>query len=221
MARSPTARGARRTSPESRSSTCPHSRRRCRGPPRSLPPAAVHKRSASSGPTRPWATKAKASPIVEHSDGGTLVAWASCARSSRRISRSSTSTSATGKRRRWPRSRRANATRSCRTGRRRSRTARPGLGGRLRRGGRRQHRLLGGRRTQAGRVLDRATVLGPGLATQALAQLLDVVDARPLHAYVAKSNVASIRVLEKCGFVKVGEHAGDDGIEEPLLELRA
>ena len=62
---------------------------------------------------------------------------------------------------------------------------------------------------------------GRGLATQALAELLDVVDARPLHAYVAKSNVASIRVLEKCGFVKVGEHAGDDGIEELLLELRA
>jgi RimJ/RimL family protein N-acetyltransferase len=62
---------------------------------------------------------------------------------------------------------------------------------------------------------------GRGLATQALAELLDVVDGRPLHAYVAKSNVASIRVLEKCGFVKVGEHAGDDGIEELFLELRA
>jgi RimJ/RimL family protein N-acetyltransferase len=62
---------------------------------------------------------------------------------------------------------------------------------------------------------------GRGLATQALAELLDVVAARPLHAHVAKSNVASIRVLEKCGFVKVGEHAGDDGIEEILLELRA
>jgi RimJ/RimL family protein N-acetyltransferase len=62
---------------------------------------------------------------------------------------------------------------------------------------------------------------GRGLATRALAELLDVVDARPLHAYVAKSNVASIRVLEKCGFVTVGEHAGDDGIEELLLELRA
>ena len=59
------------------------------------------------------------------------------------------------------------------------------------------------------------------LATWALAELLDVVDARPLHAYVVKCNVASIRVLEKCGFVKVGEHAGDDGIEELLLELRA
>src|SRR5258708_37485995 len=36
---------------------------------------------------------------------------------------------------------------------------------------------------------------GRGLATQALAELIDVVDTRPLHAYVAKSNVASIPVL--------------------------
>ena len=62
---------------------------------------------------------------------------------------------------------------------------------------------------------------GRGLATRALAEVLDVVDARPLHAYVVKSNVASIRVLEKCGFVTVGGHAADDGIEEILLELRA
>ena len=62
---------------------------------------------------------------------------------------------------------------------------------------------------------------GRGLATQALAELLGVVDARPLHAYVVKSNVASIRVLEKCGFVRVAEHAGDDGTEELHMELRA
>ena len=62
---------------------------------------------------------------------------------------------------------------------------------------------------------------GRGLATQALAELLDVVDARPLHAHVVKTNVASIRVLEKCGFVEVEEHAGDDGIVELLMELRA
>src|SRR5436853_7767268 len=62
---------------------------------------------------------------------------------------------------------------------------------------------------------------GRGLATQALAELLNVVDARPLHAYVTKSNVASVRVLEKCGFVKVAEHTGEDGIEELLLELQA
>ena len=62
---------------------------------------------------------------------------------------------------------------------------------------------------------------GRGLATQALAELLDEVDARPLHAYVAKGNVASIRVLEKCGFVGVDAHTGDDGVEELFLELRA
>jgi RimJ/RimL family protein N-acetyltransferase len=62
---------------------------------------------------------------------------------------------------------------------------------------------------------------GRGLATQALAELVDVVDARPLYAHVVKENVASIRVLEKCGFVEVDAHTGDDGIEELLLELRA
>jgi RimJ/RimL family protein N-acetyltransferase len=63
---------------------------------------------------------------------------------------------------------------------------------------------------------------GRGLATQALAELVaDVVETRPLHAYVARSNIASIRVLEKCGFVEVDAHTGADGVEELLLELRA
>jgi RimJ/RimL family protein N-acetyltransferase len=35
-----------------------------------------------------------------------------------------------------------------------------------------------------------------------------------------KSNVASIRVLEKNGFVEVGRHTVGEGIEELLLELR-
>ena len=62
---------------------------------------------------------------------------------------------------------------------------------------------------------------GRGLATQALAEVVEVVEARPLYAYVAKSNVASIRVLEKCGFVKIDEHSDDGGIEELLFELPA
>jgi RimJ/RimL family protein N-acetyltransferase len=62
---------------------------------------------------------------------------------------------------------------------------------------------------------------GRGLATQALAELVAVVDTRPLHAHVVRSNVASIRVLEKCGFVEVGRHTAEDGIEELVLELRA
>ncbi|HSS54345.1 MAG TPA: GNAT family N-acetyltransferase [Gaiellales bacterium] len=61
---------------------------------------------------------------------------------------------------------------------------------------------------------------GRGLATEALAELVEIVDARPLRAEVVNTNVASIRVLEKCGFIQVAAHVGDDGIEELVLELR-
>jgi RimJ/RimL family protein N-acetyltransferase len=46
---------------------------------------------------------------------------------------------------------------------------------------------------------------GKGLATRALAELVDELGTRPLHAYVAKTNIGSIRVLEKCGFVRSDE----------------
>jgi RimJ/RimL family protein N-acetyltransferase len=129
--------------------------------------------------------------------------------------------SATGKRRRWPRSRRANATRSWRTGRRRlandsalswTVVSDGAVAGNI--GWEDDGRRLVG--YWIGREF-----WGRGLATRAVAEVLEVVDARPVHAYVVKCNVASIRVLEKSGFVRVGEHAGDDGIEELLLELRA
>lgn len=45
---------------------------------------------------------------------------------------------------------------------------------------------------------------GRGIATRALALLLEEVDRRPLHARVAVHNVGSIRVLERCGFVVTG-----------------
>jgi RimJ/RimL family protein N-acetyltransferase len=41
---------------------------------------------------------------------------------------------------------------------------------------------------------------GKGIATAALSHFLEVVNTRPLYANVAEHNVASIRVLEKCGF---------------------
>ena len=41
---------------------------------------------------------------------------------------------------------------------------------------------------------------GRGVATQALALLVDEVSIRPLYAHVAVHNVGSVRVLEKCGF---------------------
>jgi len=61
---------------------------------------------------------------------------------------------------------------------------------------------------------------GRGLATEALAEVVGIVDARPLYAEVVSTNVASIRVLEKCRFTQVDVHVGDDGIEELVFELR-
>ena len=46
---------------------------------------------------------------------------------------------------------------------------------------------------------------GRGIATAALQALLEAVPERPLHALVAAGNAGSIRVLEKCGFVRIGE----------------
>jgi RimJ/RimL family protein N-acetyltransferase len=65
---------------------------------------------------------------------------------------------------------------------------------------------------------------GQGVATQALVLLLDQVPVRPLHARVALSNTASLRVLRKCGFEIVGyqQSPGDDRYrecEEAILEL--
>lgn len=65
---------------------------------------------------------------------------------------------------------------------------------------------------------------GKGIATQALAEFLDYVDTRPLYAHVAKHNIASRRVLEKCGFTVSDEdsffsQAFDKTIEEYILIL--
>jgi RimJ/RimL family protein N-acetyltransferase len=64
---------------------------------------------------------------------------------------------------------------------------------------------------------------GRGVATRALAALLAEVKERPLFAGVASHNVASLRVLEKCGFVVVDgpSEPGGDGVEEVLLRLDA
>ncbi|HEX9149124.1 MAG TPA: GNAT family N-acetyltransferase [Thermoanaerobaculia bacterium] len=65
---------------------------------------------------------------------------------------------------------------------------------------------------------------GRGIATRALSQFLDVVAMRPLYAHVARHNVASIRVLEKCGFRDSGEEIGpaaSDEVEEIIMVLGA
>lgn len=67
---------------------------------------------------------------------------------------------------------------------------------------------------------------GKGVATRALLEFLDIAQARPMYARVAKDNVASIRVLEKCGFkICLKETAAldapADGIEEQVFKLAA
>ena len=66
---------------------------------------------------------------------------------------------------------------------------------------------------------------GKGIATSALTQFLTHHNkTRPIYARVAKDNLGSRRVLEKCGFTIIGESTGfanarGQEIEEFLLEL--
>jgi RimJ/RimL family protein N-acetyltransferase len=65
---------------------------------------------------------------------------------------------------------------------------------------------------------------GRGAATAALRALLALVPERPLRARAAADNAASIRVLEKCGFVRTGldrgfANARGEEIDEVVLVL--
>jgi len=59
---------------------------------------------------------------------------------------------------------------------------------------------------------------GQGIATRALTAYLALETTRPLHARVAKTNVASRRVLEKCGFRVAGEECAPSSPGEPPVE---
>ena len=65
---------------------------------------------------------------------------------------------------------------------------------------------------------------GKGIASRAHAEFLNQLTARPLFAHVAKRNVPSIRVLEKCGFIVCGEDkspapTGGEAVEEFIMQL--
>jgi len=60
---------------------------------------------------------------------------------------------------------------------------------------------------------------GKGVATRALRTFVDLLGERPLFAHVARHNLGSIRVLEKCGFEAQSEETGPDGIVELLMRL--
>jgi RimJ/RimL family protein N-acetyltransferase len=68
------------------------------------------------------------------------------------------------------------------------------------------------------------SVWGQGVASRALALILDEVRVRPLHARAASDNAGSIRVLQKAGFAVVGTQrsyarARGTDIEETVLRL--
>jgi len=65
---------------------------------------------------------------------------------------------------------------------------------------------------------------GKGIASHACIKFLKVIEQRPLYARAAKDNIGSIRVLEKCGFVKTGTekafaNARNQEIEELIFKL--
>jgi len=65
---------------------------------------------------------------------------------------------------------------------------------------------------------------GRGVATRSLSRFLELVDSRPLFGRAARDNVASIRVLERCGFVHCRSEAAFANargmeIEEVVMRL--
>ena len=59
---------------------------------------------------------------------------------------------------------------------------------------------------------------GKGIATAALKYLLDIEKTRPVFGRVAFDNFGSQKVLEKCGFVKVGSDKGFANARQAEIE---
>lgn len=57
---------------------------------------------------------------------------------------------------------------------------------------------------------------GKGIATEAIRQMVALDASRPLYAVVLASNVASVKALQRNGFVHAREQMSDDGPEVVL-----
>lgn len=65
---------------------------------------------------------------------------------------------------------------------------------------------------------------GKGIATESLLQFLTELNKRPLFARIAKDNIGSMRVLEKCGFTVSGTDKGfanarGEDVEEIIYKI--
>lgn len=59
---------------------------------------------------------------------------------------------------------------------------------------------------------------GRGIGTTALKQFLTLENARPIFGRVAFDNIGSQRVLEKCGFVRIGKDRGFANARQAEIE---
>ena len=59
---------------------------------------------------------------------------------------------------------------------------------------------------------------GQGIATKALKELLAIETSRPIFGRVAFDNYGSQKVLEKCGFVKIGSDKGFANARQTEIE---
>jgi RimJ/RimL family protein N-acetyltransferase len=59
---------------------------------------------------------------------------------------------------------------------------------------------------------------GQGIATTALKEFLNIEQTRPIYARVAFDNYGSQKVLEKCGFVKIGRDKGFANARQTEIE---
>jgi RimJ/RimL family protein N-acetyltransferase len=59
---------------------------------------------------------------------------------------------------------------------------------------------------------------GQGIATTALKKFLEIERTRPIYGRVAFDNYGSQRVLEKCGFVKIGTDIGFANARQAEIE---
>ena len=59
---------------------------------------------------------------------------------------------------------------------------------------------------------------GQGIATKALNKFLTIETSRPMFGRVAFDNIGSQKVLEKCGFVKIGTDKGFASARQTEIE---